>query len=540
MEQYPSIYKFPKRKLIEVDVSNKSTKEFKTFYKQMIDYVENFLFQSEQYLFKEKTNKVNSFIISIYKQRFLSSYWSAMATLKGRKENLYKYLAEDLGTDIDLFDDEEFEDEILKFEVSDFELSPRGKEIIESEIRAINNVIKYGEEVEKNKNQINNLDPKISATIEIIEEKINKESFHPILIFSKYTSTLEALEQELFSKFKNLPIEFGMYSGNQIWYSLDGEKFKCKKEDIIQGLNNNLINILLCTEAASEGLNLQEARTLINVDVPWTPSVLEQRIGRIARLGQKADEVEIYLIWYPKSYEQKIYSKLIKKESDYHLAVGMYAQIIEDSIKAQTSDSDNSTKTLEYINKIRKNSEKIGLDKLFNLKLSELEPFGNLFRKGLMSIMESVGEATDNLSHDPNDFKVETVSLNNPNLLLTLKKLENTREITEFNATLFGLIYEDKLWGFVIFFQDKYYLLNPTHLIDVLLSITNNTQFSLTDCIQVEESISLSQLKEKYNKMNLPLTIPSHEKILFDSTSKFTDFELNNELKKLFSLNCSN
>lgn len=92
----------------------------------------------------------------------------------------------------------------------------------------------------------------------------------------------------------------------------------------------------------------------------------------------------------------------------------------------------------------------------------------------------------------------------------------------------------------MIFFQDKYYLLNPTHLIDVLLSITNNTQFSLTDCIQVEESISLSQLKEKYNKMNLPLTIPSHEKILFDSTSKFTDFELNNELKKLFSLNCSN
>ena len=96
-----------------------------------------------------------------------------------------------------------------------------------------------------------------------------------------------------------------MYSGNQIWYSLDGEKFKCKKEDIIQGLNNNLINILLCTEAASEGLNLQQARTLINIDVPWTPSVLEQRIGRIARLGQKADEVEIYLIWYQKAMSKK-------------------------------------------------------------------------------------------------------------------------------------------------------------------------------------------------------------------------------------------
>ena len=50
-----------------------------------------------------------------------------MATLKSRKENLYKILAEDLGTDIDLFDDEEFEEEILKIEVSDFELSPKEK-----------------------------------------------------------------------------------------------------------------------------------------------------------------------------------------------------------------------------------------------------------------------------------------------------------------------------------------------------------------------------------------------------------------------------
>ena len=70
MEQYPSIYKFPKRKLIEVDVSNRSTKEFKTFYKQMIDYVENFLFQSEQYLFKEKPIKLIHLLLQFTSKDF--------------------------------------------------------------------------------------------------------------------------------------------------------------------------------------------------------------------------------------------------------------------------------------------------------------------------------------------------------------------------------------------------------------------------------------------------------------------------------------
>ena len=51
--------------------------------------------------------------------------------------------------------------------------------------------------------------------------------------------------------------------------------------------------VLLCTDAASEGLNLQTASALVNYDLPWNPSKVEQRIGRIGRIGQTEPVVRV-------------------------------------------------------------------------------------------------------------------------------------------------------------------------------------------------------------------------------------------------------
>ena len=82
---------------------------------------------------------------------------------------------------------------------------------------------------------------------------------------------------------------------------------KSNREAIKDDLEEQSIDIVFCSTAAQEGVNLQAATTLINLDVPWIPSVSEQRRGRIARLGQKEPLVTIYNLWYPGSYEAKIY-----------------------------------------------------------------------------------------------------------------------------------------------------------------------------------------------------------------------------------------
>ena len=66
------------------------------------------------------------------------------------------------------------------------------------------------------------------------------------------------------------------------------------KEEIKRHFRDGEIKTLLCTESASEELNLQTCGVLINYDMPWNPMRLEQRIGRIDRIGQVYSTVRIH------------------------------------------------------------------------------------------------------------------------------------------------------------------------------------------------------------------------------------------------------
>ncbi len=70
------------------------------------------------------------------------------------------------------------------------------------------------------------------------------------------------------------------------------------------------IKLLFGTEAASEGLNLQTLGTLINIDLPWNPTRLEQRKGRIQRIGQEREEIWIYNMRYKDSVEDRVHHLL--------------------------------------------------------------------------------------------------------------------------------------------------------------------------------------------------------------------------------------
>jgi hypothetical protein len=88
---------------------------------------------------------------------------------------------------------------------------------------------------------------------------------------------------------------------------------RVSREEVKKQFLQENIDVLLCTDAAAEGLNLQTADLLINFDLPWNPMKVEQRVGRIDRIGQKHDTVEVLNLCYADSVEATIYGRLLER-----------------------------------------------------------------------------------------------------------------------------------------------------------------------------------------------------------------------------------
>ena len=91
------------------------------------------------------------------------------------------------------------------------------------------------------------------------------------------------------------------------------------------------IDLLLCTDLLSEGVNLQDASVVIHLDLPWTPARIEQRIGRVARLGSAYDEVHIYTVDPPPLAERALAlsRRLAEKMAAASAVVGKEAPVQE-------------------------------------------------------------------------------------------------------------------------------------------------------------------------------------------------------------------
>lgn len=102
------------------------------------------------------------------------------------------------------------------------------------------------------------------------------------------------------------------------------------REDIKRGVKERKLRVVCATDAACEGLNLQTLGTLINVDLPWNPSRLEQRIGRIKRYGQQRREVDMANLVYADTVDEKVYQRLSERMQDKYDILGSLPDTIED------------------------------------------------------------------------------------------------------------------------------------------------------------------------------------------------------------------
>ena len=110
----------------------------------------------------------------------------------------------------------------------------------------------------------------------------------------------------------------------------NGQWTPTPRETLKQMVRRGELRLLLGTDAASEGLNLQRLARLINLDLPWNPTRLEQRKGRIQRIGQIHDTVEIYNMRYKDSVEDRVHELLSSRLQDIYQLFGQLPDVLED------------------------------------------------------------------------------------------------------------------------------------------------------------------------------------------------------------------
>jgi hypothetical protein len=170
-------------------------------------------------------------------------------------------------------------------------------------------------------------DPKYAVVLDCLKRRGWLEK--GCIIFSQYYDSVKWLAEQLVN---DLPGErIAIYAGSGksgIWQ--DGKFIAVGREDIKLQVRRGEIRLLLGTDAASEGLNLQRLGTLINLDLPWNPTRLEQRKGRIQRIGQLSDTVYVYNMRYLGSVEDRVHQLLSSRLQDIFALFGQVPDVLQD------------------------------------------------------------------------------------------------------------------------------------------------------------------------------------------------------------------
>ncbi|OYT46227.1 helicase [Candidatus Bathyarchaeota archaeon ex4484_40] len=132
-------------------------------------------------------------------------------------------------------------------------------------------------------------DSKLEALTAFLEEKLESTD-SKIIVFTEYLDTLKYLKEQILQRH---PEWKGMLLTLSSEETLDERKFRRVKEAFETSVRRR---ILLATDVVAEGVNLQVANILVNYEIPWSLIKLEQRLGRVWRLGQKR-EVEAYTLF---------------------------------------------------------------------------------------------------------------------------------------------------------------------------------------------------------------------------------------------------
>jgi SNF2 family DNA or RNA helicase len=277
------------------------------------DYVRHF------YRLAQKDKRTcRGFLMTLYRKRLTSSFYAIKASLQRGLDCLLtkqgSFITEDDYVDID-----EANDTVISGMESFFE------EVDPQEIQYLEDLLLQFENTGE--------DTKLSHFIQILRQELTQRE--SAIVFTQYTDTMDYLRDALQQLYGS---QVACYSGrggellkvDNSQFTVNSQPTWCvvPKEEIKRLFREDKIKILLCTESASEGLNLQNCGVLINYDLPWNPMRVEQRIGRIDRIGQRYETVRIHNFYYDGTVEAKVYKKLRDRINAFATVVGNLQPIL--------------------------------------------------------------------------------------------------------------------------------------------------------------------------------------------------------------------
>ena len=174
-------------------------------------------------------------------------------------------------------------------------------------------------------------DTKVDECVNIISDIISEEG-EKVVVFSQWERMTRLVAKELEK------------NGIGFEYLHGGVPSEKRKNLVDNFMNEPSSRVFLSTDAGSTGLNLQAAATIINIDLPWNPAVLEQRIGRIYRLGQQ-NNIQVINLVAPHSIEEGMLGKLRFKTS-------MFEGVLDDGEDTVFISDDKFTKMMETVSGI--------------------------------------------------------------------------------------------------------------------------------------------------------------------------------------------
>ncbi|MFX0198361.1 MAG: helicase-related protein [Candidatus Hodarchaeota archaeon] len=241
-------------------------------YRGVTNYV-----QEEYNLAKKLEKRAVGFAMVILQKRMVSSIAAIKSSLRRRLNNLKKGIYEEISErDQEIYEEflkdpdrlNDYEKEKLERKLEAAVLDPAACKI---EIERLEELIKLAENIER--------DSKARALKDFVDGILRKDTGEKILIFTEYRDTLDYLRDVVLKEYKYKKKILEIHGEVPVPVRKERERL-FKESDA---------NILLATDAAGEGINLQFCHIMVNYELPWNPNRIDQRIGRLHRYGQTRD-----------------------------------------------------------------------------------------------------------------------------------------------------------------------------------------------------------------------------------------------------------
>lgn len=174
-------------------------------------------------------------------------------------------------------------------------------------------------------------DSKCQALLTALRKMDETEPSRKVLVFAYFKPTLYYLEEQL---------RIAGYPTRVITGDVPNDEPERERSTRIEEFENDpSVRILLSSEVGSEGLDFQRAcNTLINYDLPWNPMTVEQRIGRLDRIGQPSEKVLIFNFSIPGTIEERILTRLYSRIRIFEQSIGELEPIIGEQIRELTNE----------------------------------------------------------------------------------------------------------------------------------------------------------------------------------------------------------